>query len=204
MRTYSRIMKNIQYTISLLLLLSVFSCKKTKTNENKTSSLDTNTFIHAIVVNAPAQFATTSVANDTLSIIYYENVNLLIPTAGYKASFAIHLVEDFTNTSLKNLNYTTYDAYGDVTYDFVDDNLNDVSAKAIKDTMVNDVAMKKITVQRPFTFKKGYASLQAAIAGQDSLDSVTTDNMAFHSFVYFTTTYPATTAGANLFYVRKQ
>ena len=197
------IMKNVRHLIPFLLLLAAFAgCKKHKSDENKTSSLDTSAFIHAIIINAPPQFATTSVANDTLTVLYYENVSLLIPTAGYQQSFAIHLVEDFTNTSLKNTNYTTIDAYGDLTYDYVDDNLNDVSAKAIKDTMVNNVAMKKILVQRPFYFKKGYASLQAATAGQDSIDAVTTDNMAFHSFVYFTTTYPATTAGANLFYLK--
>jgi len=198
-------MRYIKYIIIVAILFFAFSsCHKKGVAPATTSKVDTDAIIHSITLMAPPQYVLTSVVGDTLEMTYYENVRLSISDAGFTYSYAIHLIEDFSNTSLAKVNYITYDEAGNINYDYVDDNLNDVSAKSIKDTTIAGVASKIITVQRPFIFKKPYATNQAATMGQDSIDAVTTQNMNFHSYVYFEKTYPATSQGTNLYYVKQQ
>jgi len=198
-------MRYIKYIIPVIILFFAFSsCGKKGVKPSTTTTIDTNAIIHSVTLQAPAQYVLTSVVGDTLEMIYYENVKLSISNAGFTYSYAIHLIEDFSNTSLYNVNYITYDEAGDINYDYVDDNLNDVSAKSVKDTTIAGVASKLITVQRPFIFKKPYATNQAATMGQDSIDAVTNQNMNFHSYVYFEKTYPATSQGTNLYYIKQQ
>jgi hypothetical protein len=214
---YMGIMRYIKYIIPVLgLLFAITSCGKkgikpsttitTGGNTTTTSDtkLDTDELVHSITLNAPAQFVSTNVVVDTLVLTYYENVHFYIPTSGYVYSYALHLIEDFSSTSLATLNYTTYNIVGDINYDFVDDNLNDVSAKSVTDTTLAGVPTKNIIVERPFIFKKFYASNQAALMGQDSIDAVTNQTMNFHAYVYFTKTYPATSEGTNIYYVKQQ
>ena len=198
-------MRNIKYIIIIAIFFFAFSsCGKKGVSPSTGSKVDTDAIIHSVALMAPPQYVLTSVVGDTLEMIYYENVKLSISEAGFTYSYAIHLIEDFTNTSLYKVNYFTYDQVGDINYDYVDDNLNDVSAKSIKDTTIAGVASKVITVQRPFIFKKPYATNQAALMGQDSIDAVTNQNMNFHSYVYFEKTYPATSQGTNLYYIKQQ
>jgi hypothetical protein len=198
-------MRYFKYIIIAITLFFAFSsCGKKSVKPSTASTVDTDAIIHSVTLQSPAQYVLTSVVGDTLEMTYYENVKLSISDQGYTLSYAIHLIEDFSNTSLAKVNYITYDEAGDINYDYVDDNLNDVSAKSVKDTIIGGVASKVITVQRPFIFKKPYATNQAAIMGQDSIDAVTTQNMNFHSYVYFEKTYPATSQGTNLYYVKQQ
>ncbi|WP_461450989.1 hypothetical protein [Mucilaginibacter sp.] len=198
-------MRNIKYVLIVTILFFVISsCHKKGVAPSTASKVDTDAILHSVKLMSPPQYVSTSVVGDTLEMIYYENVRLSISDAGFTYSYAIHLIEDFSNTSLYKVNYITYDQAGNINYDYVDDNLNDVSAKSIKDTTIAGVASKIITVQRPFIFKKHYATNQAAVMGQDSIDAVTTQNMNFHSYVYFEKTYPATSQGTNLYYVKQQ
>jgi hypothetical protein len=203
-------------TFAILAIFAVTSCHKSgvapakstttsttgSTGSTSTTPIDTNILIHTISFNAPAQFAAVSVSGTQLNITYYENVTLFIPKEGAILSYAIHLKEDFSLSALVNYQFETYDAYGDITQDWVDDNLNNVTAKTEKDTTINDTLKEKITVQRPFLFSRNYTTSQAAIAGQDSLLARTKDNIVFSSYVYFTTTYPTYFATSNLYYVK--
>lgn len=177
-------------------------CKKSSVKPTSPKPVDTDALIHQIKFSASDQFAATSISGTTLTIIYYENVTLLIPAEGLNLSYAIHLQEDFSASALAKLNYTTIDAYGDVDHDWVNGNLNDVTAKTEKDTTVANVKFTQITVQRPFTFSKPYSTLQAAILGQDSLLNRKTDKINFSSYVYFTKTYPATSTSENIYYTK--
>lgn len=173
------------------------------TGSNSSSSIiDTDALIHQISFMAPAQFVATSVSGDTLKMIYYENVSLLIPTVGLTFSYSLHLNEIFTASALNNFNYTTIDQQGDVTYDWVDDNLNNVTAKTEKDTVINGVKTTKITVQRPFIFSQVYSSPQLATAEQNTLLATKNDNITFSAYVLFTKTYNITAASANLYYLK--
>jgi hypothetical protein len=191
-------MKNLIF--GFLVLLAFTGCEKS--GIKPTTPIDTDAVIHTISFSAPTQFAATSVIGDTLKTIFYENVSLLIPADGLNLSYALHLKEDFTSSALINFNFTTVDAYGDVTYDWVDDNLNNVTAKTEKDTVINGKNVAKITVQRPFTFSETYTSAQLAINEQDSLLKRTTDKINFSSYVYFGKTYPATSTSTPIYYVK--
>lgn len=212
-------MRHIGFLFTVFLasaILTVTSCQKdtiTTTNSAKstignngssTTKTDTNTdsIIHHVSFKAPAQFAAVSVSGTQLNVTYYENVVLLIPKRGVTLSYAIHLKEDFSFSALSNYQFGTYDASGDITHDWIDDNLNDVTAKTEKDTTINDTLTEKITVQRPFLFSKNYTTSQAAIAGRDSLLARTKDNIVFSSYIYFTTTYTTYYATSNLYYVK--
>lgn len=210
----------LYFVIAIFAMLTVTSCQKvdvTPTKSSKsladnssssTAKADTNTdnnsdiLIHHVTFNAPAQFAAVSVSGNQLNVTYYENVVLLIPKKGVTLSYAIHLKEDFSFSTLVNYQFNAYDAYGDITHEWIDDNLNNVTAKTVKDTTINDTLKEKITVQRPFLFTKSYATSQAAIAGRDSLLAQTKDNIVFSSYLYFTSTYPTSYATSNLYYVK--
>lgn len=209
----------MKYLIPILFLFFVLTgCKKsndaiptgkgtkgtTKTNNPLPSApIDTDAFIHQITFSAPFQLVVMSVADAKLTMIYYENVDVLIPSDGYTLSYALHLTEDFSHSSLAKLDYTTVDEAGDVNFDWVDDNLNNVSNKTISDTTVNSIAMKKISVNRQFTFTEDFADNKAAIAKEDSLYKLQNETISFSSYVYFTKTYPATTMSAVINYFKK-
>jgi hypothetical protein len=209
----------MKYLILILFLFFVLTgCKKsndaiptgkgtkgiTKTNNPLPSApIDTDAFIHQITFSAPFQLVVMSVADTKLTLVYYENVDVLIPNDGYTLSFALHLTEDFSHSSLANLDYTTIDEAGDVNLDWVDDNLNNVTNKTVSDTTVNSIMMKKINVNRQFTFTEDLADKKAAIAKEDSLYNINTEKIRFSSYVYFTKTYPATTMKAVINYFKK-
>lgn len=210
----------MKYLIPILLIFFVLTgCKKSNdatpagkdtgaitktTNPLPSEPIDTDAFIHQITFSAPFQLVVMSVADAKLTMIYYENIDVLIPTDGYTLSFALHLTEDFSHSSLAKLDYTTIDEAGNVDFDWIDDNLNNVIDKTVSDTTVNDIAMKKIKVNRQFTFTEDFASNKAAIAKQDSLYTLRNETISFSSYVYFTKTYPATIMSAPINYFKKQ
>lgn len=195
-------MRRIETYLILLFVLAVFAgCHKSSVHPI-TKPVDTNALIHQIKFSAPAQYAAVSVSGTKLTIIYYENVTLLIPAQGLNLSYSIHLKEDFTNSTLINYDFTTIDQSGNVDHNWVDDNLNNVSAKTEKDTTIAGVKTTSIIVQRPFTFTRNYTTNQAAVMGGDSLLNRKTDSIAFSSYVYFTKTYPATFTTSALYYVK--
>ena len=205
----------MKYLIPILFVFFVLtSCKKsndvqpsgdiTKINNPLPSApIDTDAFIHQIAFSAPFQLVVMSVADAKLTMIYYENVDVFIPNNGYTLSYALHLTEDFSHSSLAKLDYTTVDEAGDVNFDWVDGNLNNVANKTVSDTTVNSIAMKKINVNRQFTFTETFADNKAAIAKQDSLYNLQNETISFSSYVYFTKTYPATTMCAVINYFKK-
>jgi hypothetical protein len=197
-------MRYIKYIFPVLILfLVISSCKKTGVNSTKSTAVDTAVLIHEITFGAPIQYVVTSVNGDTLKMIYYENVSLFIPPNGLNLSYALHLTQDFSASLLKNFNYNAYDQYGDYTYDWADDNLNNVT-RTITDTTINGMAMKNVTVERPFIFTKVYTNSQLATAEKDSVNAVTTDKISFGSFVYFGKDYPANTASTSILYLSQK
>ena len=169
----------------------------------KSPAIDTAVLIHEITFGAPIQYVVTSVKGDTLKMIYYENVSLFIPPNGLNLSYALHLTQDFSASLLKNFNYNAYDEYGDYTYDWADDNLNNVT-RTITDTTINGKAMRNVTVERPFIFTRVYNNSQLATAEKDSVNAITTDKISFTSFVYFGKDYPANTASTSVLYLSQK
>ncbi|WP_183575175.1 hypothetical protein HDF18_14555 [Mucilaginibacter sp. X5P1] len=167
------------------------------------ASTDTLTSIYQIIYNESAQKVITSVSGDTLKMLYNEDVSVMLPVRGLDQSYAIHLFQDFTKSSLDGVSYITYDQYNDTNLNWVDDNLNNVKLKTISDTTVNKQLLAKIHVQRPFYFSKLYTSSAAATAAQKVLLAKTAETIGFSAYVYFVdVNYPTYTSSAKVVYVK--
>jgi hypothetical protein len=195
-------MKHLKYILPLMMLFALAGCKKSGDANLVTAPIDTDLFVHHITFAAPTQFSAGKITSNTITIVYNENVNILVPKLGYELSYALHLKEDFSSTVLKSFSYITVDKQGNITTNWVDDNLNNVSGKTIRDTTVAGIAMVNVNVQRPFTFTKTYANNASAVSALDSIAKLQTDKIIFSSYLYFTKTYPATLTNSNVFYAK--
>lgn len=197
-------MRNCKYFILLPVIIFAFvaaSCRKSA-SVTPSKPIDTDAVIHSITFAIPTQFVATSTSGPKLTMIYYENVSLNIPSKGLDLSYALHLTEDFSPSILANFDYFTIDQAGHINTNWVDGNLNNVSAKTKKDTVINNLPVTRITVQRPFTFYKTYATAAEATDGQTQILARKGDKINFSSYVYFTKTYPASTLTASVLYVK--
>ena len=197
-------MRYFKYLILLPIVIFAFAAASCRKSGNVTPSkpIDTDAVIHSITFTIPTQFVATSTNGPKLTMIYYENVSLDIPSKGLDLSYALHLTEDFSSSTLANFDYFTIDQDGHINVNWVDSNLNNVSAKTEKDTVVNNVPVTRITVQRPFTFSKTYGTAAEATDEQTQLLVRKGDKINFSSYVYFTKTYPASTLTTSVLYVK--
>jgi len=197
-------MRSVKCILILLISLTIFAgCHKSNVTPVKKTTVDTDLLIHTVKLDTTPQYSAVSVSGTKLTVIWYEDITLLIPTEGYNLSYSVRLEQDFSKTGLANFDFTTFDAYGNITYDWVDDNLNNVIAKTVTDTTIAGAKITKVTVQRPFIFAKTYATNQAAVMGEDSILSRKTDKISFSSYVIFLKTYPATAGSAQMYYIQK-
>ena len=207
---------SMKFFIFGITILSIFTgcgklqdIKPTLQGQATTTTISTKTSdtltLHQVGFNISDQKVITSVSGDTLTMVYNENISLLILAQGYDESWAVHLFEDFSDSVLGAFNYTTTDPAGYVAVDWVDDNLNNIgAAKTISDTLVNGQKMINIHVQRPFTFSKIYTDGPSATSEQDLLLSKTTDSIKFSSYIYFAAgNYPTSTISAKADYIKK-
>jgi hypothetical protein len=207
-------------TILSLLLISVilWGCSKQNdvtpivTDANKTPvtakpdstvKLTKDDSIHMVAFIIYAQKVKTSVSGKTLTLAFDENVNLFLLADGYHKTSAIHLKEDFKTTSLAAFDFTTINIDGQPTFNYVDDNLNNVKFKSITDTTINNVKVVKVNVHRLLTFSKVYGSNQLATDQQNLILEKTTDLITFSSYTYYNQkNYPVTSAVAYVKYVK--
>jgi hypothetical protein len=213
-------MKHLNYLLAAFVLFAfTSSCKKladvepdrapskstSTTSTTSTTSIkiiDTDTFIHSISFNAQRQYVNISVSGSQLTMVYNEDVNIFIPKQGYDLTYAIHLTEDFANSTLSKFHFTTTDAEGNIFYDWDDDNLNGIPSKTVSDTTMSGFAMVKINIKRPFTFTAIYDNNAAAVNAENSMLMLKADEIEFSSYVFFTKTYPATDAIAPITYLK--
>ena len=204
-------MKNINTHIKSLfvkipalsvLILALASCHKRQEDNIKplvsVASFDTAAYHLNYSVNS--QIVKLSVTNDTLKLVYNEDVKIIADSANYKNSYAIHVVEDFSKSQLKNYNYNTT-TKGITVYDWVEDNLNNVDLTAVTDTVINHKTYAKIELKRNFIFFKPFNNAADATAEQKRLLAVKTDLMSFSSYFFYLKDYPATNISVPLVYV---
>jgi len=171
------------------------------TPPDTTPKLTHDDSIHMASFIIKPQAVKLSVAGTKLTMVFNENVNLLLTSEGYQKTSAVHLLEDFSHTMLAGFDYTTVAEAGNTTFDWVDDNLNNVIDKTITDTIINKQKMVKINVHRPFTFSKNYSSAQDASNEQALFAAKTTDTIRFSSYCYFEQkNYRPTSSSASLVY----
>jgi hypothetical protein len=182
--------------ILLGFILIIFSgCGKLQdlpTSSVLAAETDTTNILHKVYLSTPTQTVATTVNNNILNLLYTENINVLLTARGYDQSFAVHLVGDFSESALNAFDYTLTTKSGNTTYDWADDNLNDVDQKTVSDTTINGEEMVKINVVRYFKFSKQYATIQAAQQEQIILSNTNGDIINFSSYVFFGQNYPAT------------
>jgi hypothetical protein len=139
-----------------------------------------------VAFELPAQIALTKVDQNKLTIVYTEKVNLIVDPTEHTTSWGLHLTENFGQTALTNFDFTTITQHGDKTFNWVDDNLNNVKLKAKKDTVINSKKYMKVMVERDFTFVKEYYDALAATNAQTALLMRKDDMIKYTSFYYST------------------
>jgi PBP1b-binding outer membrane lipoprotein LpoB len=198
----------------VLLSLVLWGCSKkndltpkisnqTKQLIDTTKKLTRDDSIHLVAFIIDPQKVKTSVSGKTLVLAFDESVNLFLFAEAYKITSAIHLKEDLKKTSLGAFDFTTLNQDGQTTFNFVDDNLNNVKFKSISDTTINHIKVVKINVHRLLTFSKEYGSNQLATDQQNLLLGKTNNQLTFSSYTYYNQkNYPVTSAVAFLQYVK--
>jgi hypothetical protein len=173
------------------------------TPPDTTPKLTHDDSIHMAAFKIPAQVVTTSVSGTNLILTYSENADLLFTAEAYQKTSAVHLTDDFKNTLLTGFDFTTVAEAGNTTLNWVDDNLNNITQKTVKDTVINKVNMVKINVHRKFTFFRVYASNAIAINEQNIFISRKDDVIAFTSYCYYNQkNYQAVSSSAKVGYVK--
>ena len=171
------------------------------TPPDTTPKLTHDDSIHMASFIIKPQAVKLSVTGTKLTMVFNENVNLLLTSEGYQKTSAVHLLEDFSHSMLAGFDYTTVAEAGNTTFDWVDDNLNNVIEKTITDTVINKQKMVKINVHRPFTFSKTYSTVQDAVNEQTLFAARTTDTIHFSSYCYYLQkNYAPTSSTATLVY----
>jgi len=149
------------------------------------SGLSHDDSIHMPKFNINRQIVKTSVSGSKLNLVFNENVDILFAAEAYQKISAIHLTEDFKTTLLNGFDFSTVAEGGNTTLNWVDDNLNNVILKKVTDTVIRNVNMVKINVNRPFTFFKSYSSNKDAVNAQAAFISKTDDTVVFTSYSYY-------------------
>jgi len=162
------------------------SCGKNK-GDNSTPPIDPSKS-YAITLEIPDQVVRTKVENNILKMDHYEKVHILVDPAEYSRSWALSLEEDYSGTSLHNVDYTCMNEYGTYAFNWKAGNLNNVhtSQKSVMDTTVNGTRYKKVKVERIIHFSKEYASQQAATDRQNQLIQTVGEKAKFKSFYTYT------------------
>jgi hypothetical protein len=163
----------------------VSSTRSTVVTTTGTSSrTSTPTPVYAITFNNANQVVKVSLVNKTLTMNFYENINLLARKDSLATSWSIIFTEDFKATQLGKLNYTTVGKSGTVTTNYVESNLNNVAISSTKDTTVNNLVYTKISFNRNFIFTTTYSTSTEAGTQYDYLLKT---NEAVNFAAYITT-----------------
>jgi len=156
-----------------------------QTPPDTTPKLTHDDSIHLATFSLKPQIVKTTQSGKKLTLVYHEDVSLLFAGEGYLRTSAVHLHEDFSKSALAGLDYTTVAQGGNITLNWVDDNLNNVILKTVTDTSVNGHKMVKITVRRAFTFVKNYSTADEAGEGQKEFAARQNDVVTFSSYCYY-------------------
>jgi len=185
--------------VFLLPVMIAFASCNNKGTLKPTTPTDSATLVHTVKILTAPQSTKISLKDSTLTFAFTEDVSMLLTPTGYSESYAVHITQDFTHSALNQLNYTTIND-GSSYYDYLDDNMNNLSGRTISDTTINNVAYKKLHLIRVINFVKTYANSQLAINAQTAIINTHTDLVTFSSYVFYDKTYPATVTTANINY----
>ena len=167
-------------TLSIALLAFVtFSCGKPQV----AAKVDPNRKYY-MEYQTSDQLAKMNVSNDTLRISFKQNIVFLVDPADYANSWAIHLIQDFSQSYLGGLHYTALASSAGYSYDWVPINLNDAypGQKTVANVTVNGKNYVKITICRAFDFFNKMGTAQAAVNEQNTLLQTTNNTVTYKAF----------------------
>jgi hypothetical protein len=166
-------------TLLFLLMLTAISCTKssikTKLDPNKKYFMRYET---------PDQVVKMHVNNDTLWLNFYENIVVLVDPDDYSNSWAMHLIEDLSQSYLKGLHFRALASPAGYANDWIPINLNDAAPgqKTSTNVTVDGKQYVKVTISRLFEFYNKLGSNQAAINQQNTLLNTTDHTVTYKLF----------------------
>jgi hypothetical protein len=164
---------------ALITIAALVSCQKqTEDNIDPTKK-------YTRTLNVSDQIVQTSVSGNVLHMDYYERASLLVDPATYKKTWALHLKEYFSKSQLANYHFTSVTEDNVPAYDWVADNLNNVTRKTVKDTSVGGKPFVKVAVDRVLNFSGTFDTPQQALDMQNKLLQTKADSITFASYYYY-------------------
>jgi hypothetical protein len=195
--------------LSAAVVLCLSSCQKEIIDLNQGSKtigtdnsikLTEEELLRKITLGLPVQDVKTSVAGKVLTLVYTEDVNVILDAKGYDLSYSIRFDEDFFASFLNKCSYTLPGPNESYTTDWAGNDLKVLNEITKSDIIVNGKAIVNMHLVRYFTFTKSYATAEEAISQQNMLLNAKTDVVKFTSYVVFGKEYPATTVSALVVY----
>ena len=181
------------------LTLVIISC-----NKNAPIEFDPNR-AYTIKYQVADQVVKTRLVNDTLRLDFYQEVNFLVDPNEYRNSWALHLIQDFSNSYMKDLHFDMIASAAGYAHDWVPINLNDVHPNQKTSTNVNVDGKDyvKVTLKRVFEFYSKLGTAQAAAQQQGVLLQTTNHSVLYKAFYSFNSQYSLSNDGRfNIVYTR--
>lgn len=176
------------YISIFIIAISLSSCKldyvTPVTAQTTNTPLDISGTTTAPMFNSKGsndQIVKTTLTGTTLKYVYTEHVDMLVDYTRYHSAWYVNFNEDFSNSVLANMDYTTLLQWGVIANNYVPDNLNQV-VTTTTDTVINKTKLVSIHFSRNFNFEQNFDNPVKAAAHADSLSKITQQ-------VTFTTRY---------------
>ena len=165
--------------ILALSILTIAGCSKPK----EPATLDPHRQYEMKYKNGD-QIVKTFVRNDTLWLHFNENVVVLVDPNDYENTWGMALIQEFTNSYLKDLHYIGLATAGGYSYDWMPINLNDVAPgqKTSANVTVDGKKYVQVTVSRLFEFFQKMGTTQAAVDQQNIVLQRTNDSVLYKTF----------------------
>jgi hypothetical protein len=165
--------------ILALSILAIVSCSKPK----EEAKLDPNRQYEMKYSNSD-QTVKTFVRNDTLWLHFNENVVVLVDPNDYANTWGMALIQEFSNSYLKDLHYIGLATPAGYSYDWMPINLNDVAPgqKTSTNVTVNGKKYVQVTISRVFEFFQKMGTSQAAVDQQNIVLQRTNDAVLYKTF----------------------
>jgi hypothetical protein len=171
-------MTKLILALSILITIAT-GCSKT----NEKPKLDPNRTYY-MKYETGDQAVKMRVSSDTLHLNFYESINLLVDPKDYANSWAIHLIEDFSQSYLSGLHFNAVATAAGYAHDWVPINLNDAAPgqKTASNVTVDGKQYVKVTIARVFEFYNKLGNNPAAVAQQNTLLQTTNHTVTYKAF----------------------
>lgn len=189
----------------ILFIIAASSCHKVSSNNSDDNSSTENfepTKQYDIKIKADNQKVVVDNFRNqdtVLSMTYYEKIALIVRPTDYNQSWALHFTQAYTGTALDGVLFTTPNKSGSYTYNWIDDNLNNVTLDSKTDTSINGTTYLNLRLSRVITFLQAYpAGKTATDAARTALLQRKSDVVTFSSYYVYNdnSSVPVTTTAA--------